>query len=173
MASLPMKLYSKIQTISSKETLAKKAEKRKIEKCTNWKLLNFCSKIPVISPITRKEKPNHKEYKKCFSVLTKTRVSIAGEKKRGTTYATNADMAILIKILGLLPKFQLIEDDIPMRKTGQFPSRRGLICVQYLRKISYSLLNFRRPWYLGFLITLSKLRIPKENSVAVLTSNFE
>ena len=35
MASLPMKLYSKIQTISSKETLAKKAEKRKIEKCTN------------------------------------------------------------------------------------------------------------------------------------------
>jgi len=53
-------------------------------------------------------------------VLTKTSVSIAGEKKRGTTYATNTDMAILAKTLGLLPKFQLIEDDIPIRKPVSF-----------------------------------------------------
>ena len=34
MASRPIKLYSKTQTTSNMETLAKKAEKIKIEKCT-------------------------------------------------------------------------------------------------------------------------------------------
>jgi hypothetical protein len=87
-ANLPIKAYSIAQTRSRSDREAKNELRSGKTKGFAKPICKFCSLSPRSSPNKRNDNPKNSEYTNIRSFVTKTNVSLTGEKKRGTITTT-------------------------------------------------------------------------------------